>query len=1477
MSKKDKSTYQINGRVIESKSGRGIPGLRVEAWDKDLLFDDLVGSAVTGADGHFVIEFTGAYYREIFFDREPDLFFKVFYGGQLIKSTEDSVLWNVRAGSVSIEIAVPWTTSRPNRDEVYTVSGAVVSRDRPGVGGLRVAILDKSIPQDTTLVETVTDNNGRYETSFAATAVDALGKERPDLQARVYAGNTLLASSEVRYNATSQEILNVLLPPNSEALPSEYDTLIAGLAQHYSGRLADLKETDDRQDITYLANKSGWDARAVALVALADQFSGRRKDAAGAPLIKPAFYYALFRAGLPANEDMLYQADAQVVERTWRQAIAQGVIAKTLEPEIEKARDAFGSLSAQKLLTGPSLAGASSLGEILAVSKIEESQQQQFAELYTTHRTDLPGFWDAVKEKFGEGTANRLQVNGKLAFLTVNNAPLITELHKTAGQDGLSDPVELAHQGYHRAEKWEAVLTTDISVPKEIPGETPVAKRANYAKYLAAQVRLSYPTAAVAEMVSSGDLAVGASEQVNSFLVENQGSFEIGMMPVQKYIKDKGLEVPEPTVTEVKRLQRVYQITSDDVAMSGLLKTGMDAAYRVVSHDKETFVRNFSEDLGGAINAEQTYDRSVHVHNAVLNIAVTYLTARNGLGLGAPPLGQLEAANTPEASNTNGLILQPLPATEEARAAGDVIAYPTLEELFGEMDFCACEHCRSILSPAAYLVDLLLFIDQPFPSSGANPQTVLLERRPDIQHLPLTCENTNTALPYIDVVNETLEYFIANTVRQLSLDGYLGHDTDGLASEDLLASPQFVMDSAYTTLRNARFPTPLPFHQPLESIRRYFDKFEVPLPLAMQRLRKSNALERGTDAYGWRDTLMETVRLSRSEYEMLVDSAAVPLWRMYGFPNGTSDADVIAGIPNFPGLSNAKQFTRRVGITYEDLAALLQTRFINPNSDLIPKLERLGVSIAELKNLKDTNTPAADAAFDALLPGETLAPDPAEYGGDIKAWVKNQQNFDRIMGLITLTDPTGNSDPCNFDTLEFRYARPDSDDDISNRIGAVEFVRLLRFIRLWRKLGWTIEQTDAALCALFPVAFPAGADDIDTLVKLDNGFLGLLPRLGIAVRMIKELNLKVKRDLLSLLTCWSPIGTHGDSALYRQMFLNPTLLNQDAAFADNGYGEFLKDTTQKLLGHAETLRAAFGLTGAEFSEILGALGLGADTVDVPYNHPQPTLGQPILKVTPGIGYDDVNKRLSFTGALSAAIRDALKAVPSVSVAFQNAVDALYAANQATLAPLTLDNISAVYRHGWLARKLKLSAREFLLLKHLTGLDPFATQDPTNPAILRIIELVHDLKERAFKTAAALYLIWNQDLSGKSAPDPAQVGAFARTLRLDLAAIATEFDIKDDPDGAIAQNRMTLVYGSEAAAFFFGLLSGTSSVDVHFTDPDGTLAVPATRTAIENAGGLLAPGVPRITYDDFRKRLAYAGVLTAARRDQAGGGRRIRRF
>ena len=84
---------------------------------------------------------------------------------------------------------------------------------------------------------------------------------------------------------------------------------------------------------------------------------------------------------------------------------------------------------------------------------------------------------------------------------------------------------------------------------------------------------------------------------------------------------------------------------------------------------------------------------------------------------------------------------------------------------------------------------------------------------------------------------------------------------------------------------------------------------------------------------------------------------------------------------------------------------------------------------------------------------------------DIKAWVKNDANFARIMGLITLSNPTAAEDLCSFDKLEFRYANPDNN---VNKLRAFEFVRFIRFIRLWKKLGWTIEQTDKAIAALYP-------------------------------------------------------------------------------------------------------------------------------------------------------------------------------------------------------------------------------------------------------------------------------------------------------------------------------------------------------------------------------------------------------------------------
>src|SRR5580693_1509431 len=87
--------------------------------------------------------------------------------------------------------------------------------------------------------------------------------------------------------------------------------------------------------------------------------------------------------------------------------------------------------------------------------------------------------------------------------------------------------------------------------------------------------------------------------------------------------------------------------------------------------------------------------------------------------------------------------------------------------LFASPADCACDDCNRIFSPAAYLVDIMQYLDNA-PSSGAGSKSVLqvwFERRPDIGNLLLTCENTNTDIPYIDLVNEIMEYYIVYTTK----------------------------------------------------------------------------------------------------------------------------------------------------------------------------------------------------------------------------------------------------------------------------------------------------------------------------------------------------------------------------------------------------------------------------------------------------------------------------------------------------------------------------------------------------------------------------------------------------------------------------------------------------------------------------------------------------------------------------------------
>jgi len=143
--------------------------------------------------------------------------------------------------------------------QTIVVSGRVFSPNRAGGGGLSVELADKNLGADTPLVTGVTDEHGSYSLQAPAAIQRRLRKDELDLQVRVSAWKTFLGASEVRYNASASEVINVVLPASaSVALPSEHESLTGSIAARYKDKLSELNESYTGSDIVYLTSITGW-------------------------------------------------------------------------------------------------------------------------------------------------------------------------------------------------------------------------------------------------------------------------------------------------------------------------------------------------------------------------------------------------------------------------------------------------------------------------------------------------------------------------------------------------------------------------------------------------------------------------------------------------------------------------------------------------------------------------------------------------------------------------------------------------------------------------------------------------------------------------------------------------------------------------------------------------------------------------------------------------------------------------------------------------------------------------------------------------------------------------------------------------------------------------------------------------------------------------------------------------------------------
>jgi Tc toxin complex TcA C-terminal TcB-binding domain/Concanavalin A-like lectin/glucanases superfamily/Neuraminidase-like domain/Salmonella virulence plasmid 28.1kDa A protein len=209
------------------------------------------------------------------------------------------------------------------------------------------------------------------------------------------------------------------------------------------------------------------------------------------------------------------------------------------------------------------------------------------------------------------------------------------------------------------------------------------------------------------------------------------------------------------------------------------------------------------------------------------------------------------------------LALAPLPAQASADLSHKLQqpdfqeGLPNYERLFGPMLSCDCKDCMSIYSPGAYFVDLMNVVGEYIvaPSAGNVPAWFALQfRRPDLWTLSIDCQNANTEVGYLEIVNAVmLQNLSTNFLQDIAPIAYLA---------------------------SANYPFAAPYNQPLEQTRAALSQLGAPLPSIYKSLNLSQ-----------NDIAQALLKLSPEQNTLITEaSTAMPaLTTLYGFHDPSAD------------------------------------------------------------------------------------------------------------------------------------------------------------------------------------------------------------------------------------------------------------------------------------------------------------------------------------------------------------------------------------------------------------------------------------------------------------------------------------------------------------------------------------------------------------------------------------------------------------
>ncbi|MGH9138579.1 MAG: hypothetical protein ACRD0G_16295, partial [Acidimicrobiales bacterium] len=428
----------IHGQLVEEASGAPAAGLRVEAWATGDVFDGAFGATTSDAKGGFALPVAAAIVKRLA-TAGVEVFFRVHRGDDLVADTRADVRFSPGEPR---RVVVPVRLGDQHAAAGYEVRGRIVTDRGSSATGLRVVAYDKQLKGENVLGQTDAGPGGDYVIAYQRDQLG--GKLFADLEVRVFrvARNNrlqLLATSKVAYQAPARHVVDLTVSFGDLPRPSEHARLLAAVAPLLGEvPLADV----DAGGVTYLANRAGWDPRIVAMAVQAER-------AAAASGIAAEHYYALFRTGLAADPAASSRLTDERLVQGIETAVKAGIVGgeQPLDHTVEIHRRLAGEAMRAYVPAG----AVSSLDDLLDL-RLDEAQKNVFADRLRASAGTPAALWGELRQAgFGDDLVAALQTDGKLGFLTRQNAPLVRRL---AEDIGVKDTADLVTAGLHDAKAW---------------------------------------------------------------------------------------------------------------------------------------------------------------------------------------------------------------------------------------------------------------------------------------------------------------------------------------------------------------------------------------------------------------------------------------------------------------------------------------------------------------------------------------------------------------------------------------------------------------------------------------------------------------------------------------------------------------------------------------------------------------------------------------------------------------------------------------------------------------------------------------------------------------------------------------------------------------------------------------------------------------------------------------------------------------